>query len=46
VSPADGIARIIWTHKSINTGDPIVKCWVVEPAAPFPATDHFVHDAA
>ena len=42
VSPADGIARIIWTHKAVNTGDPIVKCWMVEPAPPFAATDPFV----
>jgi predicted deacylase len=41
-SPADGIARIIWTHKVVNTGDPIVKCWTVEPAPPFRATDGFV----
>jgi predicted deacylase len=44
VSPADGIARLIWTHKAVNTGDPIVKCWVVEPAPPFPATDGFMRD--
>jgi predicted deacylase len=25
-----GIARLIWAHKAINTGDPIVKCWVVD----------------
>jgi hypothetical protein len=41
VSPADGIARIIWTHKAVNTGDPIVKCWMLEPAPPFAATDGF-----
>jgi uncharacterized protein len=29
-SPHDGIARLIWAHKAVNTGDPIVKCWVVE----------------
>ena len=33
VSPRDGIARLIWTHKAVNTGDPIVKCWVVAEAA-------------
>lgn len=42
VAPSDGIARIIWTHKVVNTGDPIVKCWVVKPAPPFPATDRFM----
>jgi predicted deacylase len=46
VSPADGIARIIWTHKVVNTGDPIVKCWIVEPAPPFAATDAFIRTAA
>ena len=30
-----GIARIIWAHKAVNTGDPIVKCWQAEPALPF-----------
>jgi len=30
-----GIARLIWAHKAVNTGDPIVKCWQAEPAAPF-----------
>ena len=45
VSPADGIARIIWTHKVVNTGDPIVKCWVAEPAPPSAATDRFVREA-
>lgn len=44
-SPADGIARIIWTHKAVNTGDPLVKCWIVEPAPPFPLTDPFVRRA-
>jgi uncharacterized protein len=29
-SPRGGIARLIWAHKAVNTGDPIVKCWVVE----------------
>jgi predicted deacylase len=28
-SPRSGIARIIWANKAVNTGDPIVKCWVV-----------------
>jgi hypothetical protein len=46
VSPSDGIARIIWTHKVVNSGDPIVKCWMAEPAPPFAATDRFTRDAA
>jgi predicted deacylase len=31
-SPRDGIARLIWAQKAVNTGDPIVKCWVVARA--------------
>ena len=31
-APRDGIARLIWAHKAVNTGDPVVKCWVVEEA--------------
>jgi hypothetical protein len=41
-SPRDGIARIIWTAKAVNTGDPVVRCWVAEEAPPFAATDRFV----
>jgi uncharacterized protein len=44
-SPADGIVRIIWTHKAVNTGDPLVKCWIVEPAPRCPLTDPFVQPA-
>ena len=29
-APQSGIARIIWAHKAVNTGDPIVKCWIVD----------------
>jgi uncharacterized protein len=29
-APQNGIARLIWAHKAVNTGDPIVKCWVVD----------------
>jgi uncharacterized protein len=31
-SPRAGIARLIWAHKAVNTGDPVVKCWIVERA--------------
>jgi predicted deacylase len=31
-SPRAGIARLIWAPKAVNTGDPIVKCWVVDEA--------------
>jgi uncharacterized protein len=27
-SPGEGIAGLIWTHKVVNTGDPIVRYWV------------------
>src|SRR5450756_1464427 len=33
-SPGDGIVRLIWTPKVVNSGDSILKCWTVEPAAP------------
>jgi hypothetical protein len=39
--PRDGIARLIWAAKAVNTGDPIVKCWVTERAAPFPGTEQY-----
>lgn len=42
LAPADGIARIIWTHKVVNTGEPLVRCWMVEPAPSFQLTDRFV----
>lgn len=32
-TPRSGIARLIWAHKAVNTGDPVVKCWIVEPVA-------------
>lgn len=31
-APRDGTARLIWAHKAVNTGDPVVKCWVVPQA--------------
>ena len=27
--PRAGIARLIWSAKAVNTGDPIVKCWII-----------------
>jgi len=27
----DGIVGLIWTHKVVNTGDPILRYWIVEP---------------
>lgn len=31
-APGDGIAGLIWTHKVVNTGDPILRYWIVERA--------------
>jgi len=31
-SPGSGIAGLIWTHKVVNTGDPVVRYWITEPA--------------
>jgi predicted deacylase len=28
----DGIAGLVWAHKVVNTGDPIVRYWITEPA--------------
>jgi predicted deacylase len=41
-APARGLVRIIWTHKVVHAGDPVLKAWVTEPAPPFPPTDRFV----
>jgi uncharacterized protein len=30
-----GLAGLIWAHKAVNTGDPIIRCWYTEPAGPF-----------
>jgi predicted deacylase len=37
-----GITGLIWSHKAVNTGDPIVRCWIAERAPPFPETDRFI----
>jgi uncharacterized protein len=41
-APARGLVRLIWTHKAVNSGDAVLKCWVTEPAPPFAPTDRFV----
>lgn len=41
-SPRPGIPGMIWTRKVVNSSDPVVRCWTVEPAGPFPETDRFV----
>ncbi|MEP6692566.1 MAG: succinylglutamate desuccinylase/aspartoacylase family protein, partial [Gemmatimonadaceae bacterium] len=30
-TPGAGIVGLIWSHKVVNTGDPIVRYWVTEP---------------
>jgi predicted deacylase len=37
-----GITGLIWSHKVVNSGDPIVRCWIAEPAPAFPETDRFM----
>ena len=31
-APSSGIAGLIWTHKVVNTGDPVVRYWITAPA--------------
>ena len=31
-APGSGIAGLVWAHKVVNTGDPIVRYWITEPA--------------
>ncbi|HTX41114.1 MAG TPA: succinylglutamate desuccinylase/aspartoacylase family protein [Acidobacteriaceae bacterium] len=40
--PRAGITGLVWAHKTVSSGDPVVRCWYTEPAAPFPATDRFL----
>lgn len=40
-----GIAGLAWAHKSVNTGDPVVRCWYTVPATAFPKTDQFMRTA-
>ena len=40
-----GITGLIWSHKAVNTGDPIVRCWITEPAPGFPETDRFMRSS-
>lgn len=37
-----GLAMLVWNYKAVNTGDPIVRCWSIKPAPPFPETDRFL----
>jgi uncharacterized protein len=40
-----GIAGLVWAHKAVNTGDPVIRCWYTVPAPAFPRTDRFVSTA-
>ncbi len=40
-----GVTGLIWSHKVANTGDPIVRCWITEPAPRFPETDRFIRSS-
>ena len=31
-SPGAGLAGLIWAHKVVSTGDPVVRYWITEPA--------------
>lgn len=31
-APGSGVAGLVWTHKVVNTGDPVVRYWITEPA--------------
>lgn len=31
-APGAGLAGLIWTHKVVNTGDPVLRYWITEPA--------------
>lgn len=31
-APGAGIVGLIWTHKVVSTGDPILRYWITEPA--------------
>ena len=33
-APGSGIAGLIWTHKVVNSGDPILRYWITEPTPP------------
>jgi uncharacterized protein len=40
-----GIAGLVWAHKAVSTGDPVVRCWYTKPAPAFPVTDQFIFSA-
>jgi predicted deacylase len=37
-----GTAGLVWSHKVVSTGDPVVRCWYTDAAGDFPATDKFM----
>jgi uncharacterized protein len=36
-----GLAGLVWAHKAVNSGDPIIRCWYTEPAEPCASIDRF-----
>jgi len=40
-----GITGLVWSHKAVNTGDPVVRCWYTKPAPRFAKTEHYVATA-
>lgn len=39
-----GITGLVWSHKVVNTGDPVVRCWYTKPAPPFAKTEQYMAD--
>lgn len=39
--PSAGIAGLVWTHKAVNSGDPIIRYWHTKMAPEFPKTDQY-----
>lgn len=37
-----GITGLVWSHKAVNTGDPVVRCWYTKPAPRFAKTEQYV----
>jgi hypothetical protein len=31
-APGAGLAGLVWAHKMVNTGDPVIRYWITEPA--------------
>jgi uncharacterized protein len=37
-----GLAGLVWAHKAVNSGDPILRCWYTQPAGRCASTDQFI----